>query len=174
MNIDMKQLTNSQKLPVCVIGACHSSQFDVSFLNFFKGMIDEGFSNYFSADISSTSGGFFKGEWVRRCWSWNMVIQENGGSIATIGNTGLGFGESELNCTKRWDGYIASRFFYNYNNLSKKGIHKIGDIHSKTISDYITNIYVPNENMGESWIDIKTVEGWALLGDPSLRIGGYS
>ncbi len=173
MNFDMKKLTNSEKLPVCVIGACHSSQFDVTVMNIFKGIIEEGFKDYFFGDVSSTSGGFKKGEWVRRCWSWNMVVQENGGSIATIGNTGLGYGDSELNCTERWDGYIASRFFYNYNNLSLIGVHNLGNVHSKTISDYMTNIYVPNENDSGSWIDIKTVEGWALLGDPSLRIGGY-
>ena len=173
MNFDMKKLTNSEKLPVCVIGACHSSQFDVAIMNIFKGIIEEGFFDYFLGDVSSTSGGFLKGEWVSRCWSWNMVVQSNGGSIATIGNTGLGYGDSELNCTERWDGYIASRFFYNYNNLTSQGVYNLGDIHSKTISDYMTNIYVPNENDSESWIDIKTVEGWALLGDPSLRIGGY-
>jgi len=102
-----------------------------------------------------------------------MIIQKNGGSIATIGNTGLGFGDSELNCTKRWDGYINTRFFYNYNNLSSKGIKNLGDIHSKTISDYLSNVYVPNINDYGAWMDIKTVEGWALLGDPSLELGGY-
>ena len=41
-------------------------------------------------------------------------------------------------------------------------------IHSNTISDYVT-FFNPNRDE----IDRKTVEQWVLLGDPSLKIGGY-
>jgi hypothetical protein len=27
--------------------------------------------------------------------------------------------------------------------------------------------------LGDSWIDTKVIQSWALLGDPSLQIGGY-
>jgi len=176
LNLDIKLLNNNHKLPVCVIGACHSSQFDVSILTILRGILKEGFFRYFFGDISYRTGSFKKSEWVSRCWSWNMVVSKNGGSIATIGNTGLGYGPSELNCTEKWDGYIASRFFYNYKNLSYININNLGDIYTKTLNDYLSNVYnvyYPYIDSSEYLVDLKTVQGWHLLGDPSLEIGGY-
>ena len=56
-------------------------------------------------------------------------------------------------------------------NLGRSNF-SIGDVHSKTISDYVS--YYRNNPDPEyaEWEDIKTVEGWTLLGDPSLKIGG--
>jgi hypothetical protein len=131
------------------------------------GIIKEGI-DYFNTSISYDSGGFWKSEWVRRCWSWNLVYQKDGGTIATIGNTGLGWGDFGPYCTEGLDGWITSHFFDVYATLSQQGNHSLGMIHSETISDYV-------QEFGSSWtrLDGKTVQGWALLGDPSLRIGGY-
>ena len=41
-------------------------------------------------------------------------------------------------------------------------------IHGEAINYYIEK-FSPNNDE----IDRKTIEQWALLGDPSLRIGGY-
>ena len=41
-------------------------------------------------------------------------------------------------------------------------------VYSKTITDYI-DTFSPNDDE----LDRKTVEQWVLLGDPSLKIGGY-
>jgi len=166
-NFGMPLLRNKNKLPVCVVGGCHNSQFDVTNLNIIKGIIEEG-SDYFSQEISIDSGGFWKNEWAHRCWSWNLVRQKNGGAIACIGNTGLGWGSGGLSCVNDLDGWITSHFFKNYAALSQMGNYSLGEIHSQTITDYINTF-------SGSWdrLDSKTVEGWVLLGDPSLRIGGY-
>ena len=44
----------------------------------------------------------------------------------------------------------------------------LGNIHLKTIEDYVSNFPVSTNK-----IDCKTVLDWILIGDPSLRIGGY-
>jgi len=63
-------------------------------------------------------------------------------------------------------GWIEPRFFYNY---AKENKDILGETHSNTIIDYINTFNVNNDR-----IDRKTVEQWVLLGDPSLKIGGYS
>lgn len=166
-NPGMYLLKNRNKLPVCVVGGCHNSQFDVTNLNFIKGIKEEGLK-YFSPDITLNTGGFWKNEWVYRCWSWNLIRQKNGGAIAAIGNTGLGYGNIGLRCVDELDGWITSHFFQVYANQSTTGNYTLGRIHSQTITDYV-------RMFTGDWdkLDAKTVEGWALLGDPSLRIGGY-
>lgn len=167
-NPGMYLLRNKNKLPVCVVGGCHNSQFDVTNLNFIKGIKEEGLK-YFSHDITLNTGGFWKNEWAFRCWSWNLVRQKNGGAIACIGNTGLGYGGIGPDCVDDLDGWITSHFFQVYANQSTTGNVTLGRIHSQTIIDYVTTF---SEG---SWdkLDEKTVEGWVLLGDPSLIIGGY-
>ena len=50
--------------------------------------------------------------------------------------------------------------------------------YSQAISSYITHhteleLSYWREDYGWDGIDQKTVEQWVLLGDPSLKIGGY-
>jgi len=163
----MKKLNNQEKLPICVVGGCHNSQFEVTSLNLIKGFLEEGFK-YFNTSIGYDQGGFWKSEWSPVSWSWNLVRQKNGGSIATIGNIGLGWGGEGLSCITDLDGWITTHFFENYATISQQGNYSLGEIHSQTVSDYI-------HNFAGYWgrLDQKTVQQWALLGDPSLRIGGY-
>ena len=55
-----------------------------------------------------------------------------------------------------------------YSNLYQSEDCTLGMVHSQTISDY-TDTFSPNDDE----LDRKTVEQWVLLGDPSLKIGGY-
>lgn len=166
-NKGMRYLRNKEKLPITVVGGCHNSQFDVCLSNLMVGFLNEGF-DYFSNDLYYDSGGFWKVGWASECWSWNLVKQRDGGSIATIGNTGLGFGDYGYLCLERNDGWITTHFFKVYSEESLTGNNTLGQIHSQAITDYINEF-------GDTWDrqDGKTVEGWALLGDPSLMIGGY-
>ena len=167
-NFEMKLLNNSEKLPVCVVGGCHSSQFDVTVFNFFTGLLKEKLKYFNETGDAYGEGGFGKVEWANRCWSWNLVVQENGGSIATIGNTGLGFGNSGPACTEFCDGWITTHFFEVYHNLTLTGNNTLGEIHTKTVMDYVEKFNVNGDR-----IDGKTAQQWVLLGDPSLKIGGY-
>ncbi len=154
----MRKLRNNEKLPIVVVGGCHNSQFNVTFLNFVKGIRTEG-KAYFDEH-------FWHKTWVPECWSWWLVRKSGGGSIATIGCTGLGYGDFGYATLDHRGGWIDGRFFDCYGNQS---IDILGDVHSQAITDYITIIGGENSKQ----LDRKTIEGWALLGDPSLKIGGY-
>jgi hypothetical protein len=162
---EMRRLRNKNKLPVCIVGGCHNSQFDVTLFNMILGVRTNGL-RYFLWDVGIDC--FAKYAWFPRCWSWNLIRQRNGGSIATISNTGLGWTIGGPNCINYLDGYITTHFFQVYANLSKQGKDTLGMTHGKTITNYITR-FSPNEDEQ----DRKTVEQWTLLGDPSLKIGGY-
>jgi len=164
---EMNNLKNRGKLPICVVGGCHNSQFDVALVNMIKGLLEKGLMYFNWFDDENCFG---KLAWLRRCWSWNLVRQKNGGSIATIGNTGLGWGVGGEGCIEGEDGFITSHFFEVYNTTVQTDPDNctLGFVHLQTISLYV-QLFEPNSDE----IDRKTVEQWALLGDPSLKIGGY-
>ena len=164
---EMDNLRNKGKLPICVVGGCHNSQFDVALANMINGILKFRLK-YFTWMMDENCFG--KMAWLRRGWSWNLVKQRNGGSIATIGNTGLGWGVGGVGCIEGQDGFITTRFFETYNKtvLTDPENCSLGHVHSQTISLYI-QLFEPNNDE----LDRKTVEEWVLLGDPSLKIGGY-
>ena len=144
------RLNNNEKLPIVLVGGCHNSQFNTTLLN----MVTYGI-NY----------AYGRGLHVPKCWSWWLTSHENGGAIATIGNTGLGMGLPEFDYPNGLDGWLYPRFFYNYRQLGKE---HVGEAHSAAIADYINEFDINKD--GE---DRQMVQQWALLGDPSLMIGGY-
>jgi hypothetical protein len=150
---DMIRLRNKEKLPICMIGACHNSEFNTSFFNFL-------------------TEGSLDGYPTPECWSWTLTRKIGGGAIATIGYTGLewvatyGWDTDDIpDCTQYFSGYIDSRFFYAY---GVSNIQNLGEAWSQAITDYLDKF----PGMRKSW-DCKTAQQWLLLGDPSLLIGGY-
>jgi hypothetical protein len=162
---DMPKLRNGDHLPVTVIGGCHNGQFNVTLLNILKGIMEEGM-DFFSLT-------FYYKEWVPECWAWRMARKINGGAIAIMAYTGLDWfatgdsnGDEIPDCTQFYSGFANTHFFKNYgvNNITI-----LGQTHSQTLIDYITEHPPMDERL-----DCKTVQEFALLGDPSLQIGGYS
>ncbi|MEM1513876.1 MAG: C25 family cysteine peptidase, partial [Candidatus Thermoplasmatota archaeon] len=152
-------LKNGEKLPIAVIGGCHNSQFNVSIipavLNAFHlfGFPDNYMWTY--------------GQPVPECLSWRIVSKANGGAIASIGNTGLGYGMPGRDCTTGGgDGWITIEFFRQYGEKSKQ---ILGQAHAGAITEYINSFDMSDFEAGH----VKTVQQWILLGDPSLKIGGY-
>ena len=151
--LSMIRLTNGYKLPICVVGGCHNSEFDVNIFNIFEKK-----AKYLT--------------WIPECWSWKLTRKIGGGSIATIGNTGLGMSKEDKDSMQGAGDYIENRFFY---EIGINGTGTLGDAWGKAISDYLDK-YPINWNTPAAWdysIDAKTVQQWVLLGDPSLKIGGY-
>jgi len=165
VNIDMGGLKNRNKLPICVVGGCHNSQFDVAPIRFLEGLLKLRLK-YFN--WSEEEECFGKMTWLRRCWSWNLVRQRTGGTIATIGNTGLGWGVGGEGSIETGDGYITTHFFKVYSECADLENCSLGMVYGNTINDFVKT-FLPNRDE----IDRKTVEEWVLLGDPSLKIGGY-
>ena len=153
MTYNMDLLQNNYMTPVFIIGGCHNSEFNISLLD------------------------FMKNEWTYQptyeCFGWHIVKMAKRGAIATIGNTGLGYGAEGgdrngngiPDCVEYNGGYIEERFFYAY---GVEGKEVLGETWGTAITLYL-NTY---DAMADR-IDCKTVEEWVLLGDPTLKIGGY-
>ena len=167
---DMRLLNNSDKLPIVIVGGCHNSQFDVSLMNFVAGVLRYRL-RYFIFDWDRECYGKWK--WIPRCWSENFIRQKNGGAIAIIGNTGLGYETPGYGCTEDLTSWMEIRFFEIYANNIDEANLTLGRIHSQAISDFVEE-FSPNVKKYETDTeDRKTVEQWVLFGDPSLKIGGY-
>ena len=136
---DFPSIQNGDMLPVVVVHACNAATFDK---NLFQNMRDT----------------------TLECFCWRLTCKENGGSIATVGNTAINYGSSGMEFTQSLSGYMSSRFFKVYGN----GTDVVGDIWRGVITEYVD--YIPKLNELNKQ-DYKTLESWVLLGDPSLRIG---
>ena len=167
----MKKLSNIDMPSVVVVGGCHNSLFNVSLI---PSMLDLWLLIFFGKNIWMHTYG----QLVPECWGWYMVKLPRTGAIATIGNTGYGWGwEGEWCTVGAGDGWITSEFFRQY---GEKGYHVLGEAHLQTITTYIHHFKeftLPEcwwyPDLGWDWVDEKTVQEWVLLGDPSLMIGGY-
>jgi hypothetical protein len=171
----MKELENTNKLPITVVGGCHNSLFNVSLIpamfQYYKLML-LGKNNFMWTYFSA----------VPQCWSWYMVQLPETGAIATMGNTGLGWGwEGEFCTVGAGDGWITSEFFKQYGeHYGEEGYQLLGQVYTQTQTSYVNTF--KDFTLPECWwspdygwdaIDQQAVEQWVLLGDPSLKIGGY-
>ena len=106
----------------------------------------------------------------KSCWSWHMLKQPFGGSIATIGSTSVGY--SGLEYGGGGIDWLELHFFTEYS----KGTDILGKIWKNVITSYVSNFSIDWEiPAGENCaIDAKMVQEWIILGDPTLKIGGYS
>jgi len=154
-------LNNKEKLPVIVVGGCHNSQFNVSISKIVEGIKEYGLKGYFFGDPFK----FFYMEWVPECWSWWLTSNPDGGAIATMGNTGLGMGIGGEDYVTGLDGWLLPRFFYHY---GQEGEEFVGMAQSSAITDYVNEFDINSVSA-----DRQMIQQWALLGDPSLMIGGY-
>jgi len=166
---DVAKLKNGDMLPIVVVGGCHNAQFNVTFANIIKGILKNGFYWYFQYWEPSGYGDFWLREWVFSDLCSCLLLTEGGGSIATLGNTGLGIGRVDEYCVEALEGWINIRFFDAYANQSKE---ILGDAHGQSITDYVNILGIIGDPFSEH-AHRKTIEEFVLLGDPSLKIGGY-
>jgi hypothetical protein len=145
-------LSNKEKLPICVVGGCFNSMFNISFFH------------------SSWTFGIPTPE----CWSWRLTRKIGGGAIAVIGNTGLGYGPEYRQDSSIWAGedWLEVHFFEEY---GLNGTNILGEIWGKTIAAYLYHFPISwdEKAFNDTALDAKTVQQWILIGDPSLKISGY-
>ena len=163
---NMDRIKNRDPLPIVVIDACHSSQFNVTPLNLLIGLLPWNIKSYFKTD-SDSPGGFWRYEFISECWSWKLLSLKNKGAVATIGNSGLGYGNVDEYALLDVSQWLAIRLF---DAIASQGMQTLGEAHARSIADYVTVFHANNNN----YADRKTIDGWTLLGDPSLKIGGYN
>jgi len=87
------------------------------------------------------------------CYAWCFVKHEGGGAIATIGATRTAYGGVDSGAGK-----MSIEFFSAYENSEM-----LGQMMTEMQNQYIND--VPDDEF--------TVEEFLLLGDPSLKMGGY-
>ena len=165
----MRQIKNKDKLPIILIGGCHNSQFNVSMI---PGLLD----------LHNNKFTWCHGSPVPECFSWYLVKMPHTGAIATIGNTGLGYGVPAKECTTEGlDGGICIEFFKQYGeHYGETGFETLGQVYHQTQTSYVNTFkdYTLPEcwwfpDLGWDSIDAQAIQQWVLLGDPSLHIGGY-
>jgi hypothetical protein len=153
----LNQIKNNEKLPVMLIGGCHNSQFNVSFIPT-------------KQDKTNEKNTWCHGTATPECFSWYFVKMPNGGAIATIGNSGLGYGVPGKDCLiEGLDGGICIEFFKQYGiQYNSHGYGVLGDVYQNTLTTYVNSFDVAG-NLDHA----KSLTQWVLLGDPSIRLGGY-
>jgi len=162
-NLDHFQpvLTNGEKQPIVIVGGCHNSQYNTSLSVILDDIKEHGIKGTFFG----APWRFYYMEWVPKCFSWWLTIQENSGAIATFGNTGLGMGIWDYDYLTGLDGWLFPRFFYHY---GVEGKEHIGMAQGAAIIDYVNEFDINKDSE-----DRQMIQQWALLGDPSLLAGGY-
>ncbi len=147
----MPFLFNKNKLPICITGSgCFNNMFNVSILN-------HPYSVYP----------------IPKCWGEGMIFNTHGGSIATIGSTAFSYESPDINSDRGGIEWLDIQFFreYGINN-----IHVLGECWKNTISSFLDNFsinWMDTSSDGDALI-VKNVQQWLLIGDPSLKIGGFN
>lgn len=103
--------------------------------------------------------------------AWEFVRYEQGGAIASLACTAKAFGAQSTLCTETLNGRLAIGVFKSYS----KGVGFAGDLWKGSLVDYLNDenaLYLGNYT-GYCWANYLTLEQWILLGDPTLKIGGY-
>jgi hypothetical protein len=168
-NMDILKLTNVDTYPVLIVGGCHNSEINVRMLNILKGVLKEGL-HYFSGNPENF-GSFWLYNWVPECWSW-VFVKAKGGAISSLGSCGYGCdsvgdydGNGIPDCTEYYDGWLELQFFRLYN---QQNMTILGQNYYQDVNEYIQTFPVDTNRY-----DAKVIETHILLGDPSLKIGGY-
>lgn len=155
----VRNYKNKGMYPVCILGECIHAKIDVALLNIFKYL--KGEPNYFNQDC------------IFECLAWSLLNKNNGGAIAILTNTNLCYGTSgDANGNdipddaESFGGRLAVEVLRLY---GEEEIKILGQIHYRTVEDYVSDFPVSSNKY-----HCKSVLEWILIGDPSLKIGGYS
>ena len=147
-------LRNGKKQPIVVLGACYNAQINVSLIKTIQDtFIDPGNYSYHTYGLP-----------LRSCFCWDLCNKRNGGAIATIGSTDAGWGGNPPDV---YTGQLDYNFFY---KIGQDGVKNLGDAHAESIAKYVLDDY---GIQGEDELHAYSILVFMLIGDPSLRIGGY-
>ena len=161
----VSQLKNKGMYPIMIAGCCHTTEFDVGIFNFlaiFQNLKQH--HNFLTC----------KYECVPEVISWNMVKKPDGGSIAHIGSSSTAWGAvGDDNHDGIPDGvqtgYTSGLCTEFFRIIGEGGNDILGGVYTDTLTQIIDN-YDANADR----IQCKCVQEFQLIGDPSLKIGGYS
>jgi hypothetical protein len=167
-------LFNNNQFPIVVFGGCHTAMFNISIWD--KPYNWPQFNERKYLPIIMYLYPHYE------CISWAFANKRDGGSIASLGYTCYsysdGIGEKgdkdndsviEPDCIEHLSGRLEIEFF---SGIGKHKINYLGESLSYAQKSYI-NMFMINKS-GNLYRDAINLFGFVLLGDPSLKIGGYS
>jgi len=145
-------LKNGNRLPIIFFDACLTAKldFNVTDLQNYYPWVANLLVRLFS--LSSNPSDFYQ------CFAWSFLAKEGGGAIATIGSTRTAYTWVDSSGVYGGAGYLNVHFFDSY----EEGI-TVGQMLTGAQNAYIQNV----------GLDYFTLEEFLLLGDPSLKTGGY-
>jgi len=146
----VKGLHNKEKLPVAFLAGCHNAQIDASVHELLKEFGLTRLDNLLQFLHINTKK-------IQKCIAWEFLKHKNGGSIASIGATRKGNLVRD-DPPSAFGGLLIIKFFESY----KPGVI-LSDMYNNAITSFID----------ESGKDYVTLQMVIVLGDPSLKIGGY-
>jgi hypothetical protein len=147
----MPFLRNRHKQPICIDGSgCFNNMFNVSL----------------------GKSPWVYGPNIPRCWGWAITREINGGSIATIGATAFSYESPDISTGYGGIEWLDMHFFNEYNHSNTQ---ILGDIWSHTLTAFLQNFTINWTDVTEDGTALiaKNAQQWLLIGDPSLKIGGY-
>ena len=145
-------MRNTDKYPVIFFDACSTTKLDFTveeLLEWYPKPLVRLFSLFYGVPFEMDS--FYP------TFSWEIIKKPHGGGIAAIGSTRVAFTGVDEDGPFWGAGYLNDRFF----NAYSPGC-SLGDLFIQAENDYLSNV-------GE----LVTLLEFVLLGDPSLKIGGY-
>ncbi len=148
----IRGLRNQNRLPIIFFDACLTAKLDFNVTDL---------QQYFPLSVrlltrlgrmNEDPNVFFP------CFAWAFLRHEGGGAIATIGATRTAYTMVGPRGVYGGAGYLDVHFFKAY----EEGV-TVGEMLTASQNDYINNVGP----------DYFTIEEFMLVGDPSLRVGGY-
>jgi hypothetical protein len=148
-------INNKDKLPVVIVGGCHNALYNITIFGALKDKLIDGVSDQYFCPVPSPV-----------CFSWGLVVKPRGGAIASTGCTGYGLGSEDegIEDPVSMSGELEVNFFW---QIGYNSVTNLAKAHSQAITKYL------NEN-SISQYHAFCITNWALFGDPSLKLGGYS
>jgi hypothetical protein len=165
---NIPQLKNNNKYPIALLGGCSNAHINISM-----------FYPHLKNIIEMSDGIWdFLGVSCPKSLCWSLVSKKDGGSVATLGFTGLAYvsfqrdkgdldgnGIDDPDYVEEKHAYLIQSFFESID----KGLDTLGEVWADSITKYLDTWPAMDD-----WADAKNIEAWILLGDPSLKIGGYN
>ena len=151
--------SNGYKLPIIFFDACLTANLEFNLSRFIKYI--RPLNSNTNPDLKTSIFNDILKPWTSLsifeklvpCFGWNFVKKKSGGAIATIGATRTAYGDLTYGC-----GYLSLQFYRAYST-------------SQTLSQMLTK--AQNDYLNNIWRDYFTIEEFIIIGDPSLRLGGY-
>jgi len=158
---DINDLRNGKKMSIFFLDACNTGKLD-------NNRFDGGLLSIFPLCIIKLLLERLVNLETFPCFSWSLVNKQSGGGIAAISSSSPTWFGYEYNDDELQILYGSNIFHQLFFEAYKPGII-LSDMFQKAQNSYIS-IMKSTEHF--LW-DRNTIDGFNLIGDPSLKIGGY-